>query len=326
MQRRNFLHAAVGTFAAGAFAGIAPAFAAKATNDAGTLSDVASFTAALKYAKLRQGRIAYIDRGKGDVVLFMHGFPVNSYQWRGMIERLQGECRCVAPDFLALGRTQTAPGQSVTPAAQVEMITTLLDHLKIDKVHIVANDSGIAVAQLYVIAYPDRVRTLLLTTGDTEVNSPPPGMVDVIAAAHAGKFGSEMMLQQVNDKEGARNDPGQFGGLCFTYPHQLTDETIEYYLRPLTVSPERQKLADAYALGLDPNPLAGVEAKLKKLQHPVRVVWGTGDTIFRQEDADYLSGVFPKSRGVRRVEGAKLFFPEEFPDLLAEEQRALRKA
>ena len=37
----------------------------------------------------------------------------------------------------------------------------------------------------------------------------------------------------------------------------------------------------------------------------------------------YLSGVFPGSRGVRLVEGAKQFFPAEYPDLIAEEARML---
>jgi haloalkane dehalogenase len=38
---------------------------------------------------------------------------------------------------------------------------------------------------------------------------------------------------------------------------------------------------------------------------------------------DSLDRTFPNSRGVRRVPGAKLFFPEESPDLLAEEARRL---
>jgi haloalkane dehalogenase len=38
---------------------------------------------------------------------------------------------------------------------------------------------------------------------------------------------------------------------------------------------------------------------------------------------DYLSRVFGKSRGVRRLEGRKLFFPEELPDTIADEARRL---
>ena len=79
----------------------------------------------------------------------------------------------------------------------------------------------------------------------------------------------------------------------------------------------------AYAMGLDPNPLAGIEVKLKECSIPTRVLWGTGDDIFSQESASYLDHLLPNSRGVRRIEGAKLFFPEEFPDLIAGEAKRL---
>jgi hypothetical protein len=39
--------------------------------------------------------------------------------------------------------------------------------------------------------------------------------------------------------------------------------------------------------------------------------------------ADWLDRALPRSRGVRRVQGTKLFFPEEMPELIAEEASAL---
>src|SRR5205085_2492294 len=96
--------------------------------------------------------------------------------------------RCIAPDFLALGATEVAEGQSVAPDAQVGMILALLDHLAIDRVDLVANDSGGAIAQLIATRHPARVRTLLLTNCDVENDSPPPALTPLIAQAHAGTF------------------------------------------------------------------------------------------------------------------------------------------
>ena len=78
-----------------------------------------------------------------------------------------------------------------------------------------------------------------------------------------------------------------------------------------------------YAAGLDPNPLVGVEDGLRNCAIPVRIVWGKADTIFSAKSPDYLDHIFPKSCGVRRVPDAKLFFPEEMPDLIAEEAARL---
>jgi pimeloyl-ACP methyl ester carboxylesterase len=184
------------------------------------------------------------------------------------------------------------------------------------------NDSGGAVAQLFTVRYPQRVRTLLLTNCDVEPDSPPPALQPVLAAARDGKFAETWLAPSVANTALARTKDG-LGGATFTYPENPTDEAIGQYLAPLVSSPERRKLTDSYALALDPNPLAGIEASLKRCTVPTRMVWGTGDTIFKQEDADYLDRTLPKSRGVRRIPGAKLFFPEEFPDIIVEEARNL---
>ena len=81
----------------------------------------AQFHSARKYIATEQGRISYLDIGEGPAALFLHGFPLNSFQWRGAIPLLSTIRRCVAPDFLALGYTEVAAGQSVTPQAQVVM-------------------------------------------------------------------------------------------------------------------------------------------------------------------------------------------------------------
>jgi len=284
--------------------------------------DAAAFRAAQRFAELPQGRIAYIDRGDGPAALFLHGFPLSSFQWRGAIDRLQSVRRCIAADFMGLGFTEPAAGQSLGAVAQAEMLAALLDQLGIDAVDLVANDSGGMVAQILAVRFPARVRTMLLTNCDVETDSPPGPVVPVIELARAGRFAEEWIVPWVNDPELARSAQG-LGGLCYEQSENPTDEAIGRYLAPLVATPERKALTDAYAVALAPNPLTGIEADLRRCAVPTRIVWGTGDNIFKAENPDYLDALLPNSRGVRRVEGAKLFFPEEQPEVIAEEARAL---
>ena len=319
MERRHFL-------------GIAGALAASATTGGMAMAaprnaepkptDAAAFRAERRTKRTPFGDIVYVDRGRGDAALFLHGFPLNSFQWRGAIDRLSAHRRCIAPDFLGLGYTEVAPGQSVAPHAQVAMLVALLDALGVERVDVVANDSGGAVAQLLVTRHRERVRTLLLTNCDTEPDSPPPAMKPVLEMARAGTFADAWLAKWVADKKLARSADG-LGGMTYTYRAHPSDEAVDYYLGPLVASPERKALLHAYALGLDPNPLAGIEPLLKRCTVPTRIVWGTGDDIFRLASAAYLDRTLPKSRGVRYLEDAKLFWPEEFPDVVADEARAL---
>ena len=316
MQRREFFDVAMGGMVACALIGGQSAVRAEAR-----LSDVDAWTSRRRHVRTRAGRIAYVESGKGEAALFLHGFPLNGFQWRGALERLSGLRRCIAPDLLGLGFTEVAQGQSVAPAAQVGMLVELLDGLKIGSIDLVANDSGGAVAQLFLVAHPQRVRTVLLTNCDAEPDSPPPALKPVLELARAGEFAQKMLAPWVQDKALARSKTG-LGGLTYTFPERLADETIDHYLKPL-IAADRQALTNAYAAALDPNPLAGIEAALKESRIPARIVWGTGDDIFSPEMPEYLDRTFGNSHGVRRVPGAKLFWPEEFPDLLAEEARAL---
>jgi len=285
----------------------------------GAPSDAATFRASRRFADLPFGRIAYVERGRGRAALFLHGAPLNGFQWRGAIDRLAADRRCIAPDFMGLGYSEIPAQQSLAADAQVAMLAALLDALAIADVDIIASDSGGAVAQLFVVRYPARVRTLLLTNCDVEPDSPPPKVLPAIAMARAGTL-ADATAQWLADPALARTT---FGAAVFQDPARFADETIAYYVTPLVSSPLRRAQYHAFHVALAPNPLAGIEAALKRSTVPVRIVWGAADDIFKLDDAAYLDATFPHSRGIRRVPGGKLFFPEEQPDVIAEEARRL---
>jgi pimeloyl-ACP methyl ester carboxylesterase len=328
MNRREFVGLGAGAFAAGVLDGCAApsaerrfAAAPSSTLDAAAPIDAAAFHATRRFADTSFGRIAYVERGSGEAALFLHGYPLNGFQWRGALQRLSAHRRCIAADFMGLGYSEVPESQSVAPDAQVAMLAALLDRLSVAAVDIVANDSGGAVAQLFVTQYPARVRTLLLTNCDAHDDSPPPSFLPLIAAARAGTL-ADGISRQLANKALARSAKG-IGGQAYTDPAHPTDEAIDCYFTPLVSSPLRKAQFHGYAIALERNPLAGIEPLLLRCAAPTRIVWGTGDTIFAPSSADWLDHTFPHSRGVRRVEAAKLFFPEEMPDLIAEEARQL---
>ena len=320
MRRREFVGGVTTAMAGSMLAGCLPAFGGGGT-PSGPL-DAEAWGRERRWMDLPVARVAYLEWGRGPAALFLHGFPLSAFQWRGAIERLSPYRRCLAPDFLAAGRTIVAPGASVTPDAQVEMLVAFLRRLGIEQADVVANDSGGAVAQLLAVRYPALVRSILLTNCDEEQQSPPPAMAPVIALAHAGKFADEWIAPWVADHALARS-ANAIGGWCYLDPRHLTDEAIEEHLAPLVATSERKALLHRYAIGLEQNPLAGITPRLREVLAPARIVWGTGDTIFEPGCADRLDRAFGNSRGIRRLEGYKLFWPEERPDIVAEEARQL---
>ncbi|HVJ38909.1 MAG TPA: alpha/beta hydrolase [Stenotrophomonas sp.] len=287
--------------------------------------DANAFHGLRRYLRTGFGDIAYVEQGQGEAALFLHGFPLNGFQWRGALPRLAPYRRCIAPDFLGLGYTRVAEGQPVAPQDQVAMLLAFMDTLGMASADLVASDSGGAVAQLLLAQHPARVRTLLLTNCDTAIDSPPPAMEPVIALARQGRFIDDWLGRWHADRALARSNEG-IGGMCYAHADQPSDEAIDTYFGPMLSTQRRTDLGNAYAVALARNALAGSTAALRQARAPVRVVWGTADTIFGDHNAAYLAQAFGNSRGVRRLAGAKLFWPEEQPQIIAEEARALWNA
>jgi haloalkane dehalogenase len=48
-------------------------------------------------------RMAYVEEGTGDPIVFLHGNPTSSYLWRNVMPHLSDLGRCVAPDLIGMG-------------------------------------------------------------------------------------------------------------------------------------------------------------------------------------------------------------------------------
>lgn len=276
-----------------------------------------------RYLSLPQGKIAYVERGRGPAALFLHGFPLNGYQWRGALERLHTVRRCIAPDLMRMGYSEVNEGIAVTPNAQAEMLSEFLDRLHIREVDLVANDSGGLVAQLLIAKNSDRVRSLLITNCDVDENNPPASFAPAIELAKKSLFTSKYIVPQVHDKAIARCKRGI--GASFTYPEKLADETLDYYFKALIESPLRMKQLDQFTVAMGTNVLVDVREKLQHWSRRVRILWAMKDVFFDAKWADWLDHNLSGSQGVRRLEDVNLFFPEETPDLLAAELTTLWK-
>lgn len=56
-----------------------------------------------QFAEVSGARMAYVDVGDGDPILFLHGNPTSSYLWRNVMPHLEGAGRLVAPDLVGMG-------------------------------------------------------------------------------------------------------------------------------------------------------------------------------------------------------------------------------
>jgi len=115
--------------------------------------------------------IAYNDRGKGDAVLFVHGFPLNKSMWKAQLASLCRHYRCIAPDLRGHGNSQDIPG-AYTVDLLADDLKGLLSHLGLRRVTLVGFSMGGYVAFAFYRKYPDSVKSLVLADTRPQPDSP----------------------------------------------------------------------------------------------------------------------------------------------------------
>jgi len=93
-------------------------------------------------------RMAYVETGTGDPVVFLHGNPTSSYLWRNVIPHVEHLGRCIAPDLIGMGDSdkldEVGPG-SYRLSEHRLYLDALLEALGIgDRVTLVVHDWGSA--------------------------------------------------------------------------------------------------------------------------------------------------------------------------------------
>ena len=110
-------------------------------------------------------RIRYIVRGAGPPVVLVHGFMVNTeLNWvgPGILDALAADHRVIALDLRGHGASDKPHDPAAYGTAFVDDVVRLLDHLEIERAHVVGYSMGAAITLKLVSAHPDRVASAVL--------------------------------------------------------------------------------------------------------------------------------------------------------------------
>lgn len=281
--------------------------------------DARSFHAARRMVDTKFGRIATIEHGAGPAAIFVHGFPLNGYQWRGVIESVADLRRCVAIDQMGLGHTQVAAGQPLGLTDQAAMVAEVANALGATQVDLVGNDSGGGICQAFAARFPERVRSLTLTNCEVHDFWPNEQLRNFYDSWRAGTM-VPAMKTIVADPQLAR---AAFAPV-YEDPAVLTEESVRVYLEPILASEEKIAALSRLALSnTDPAVTVALEPALRRLETPTVVIWGDADGFFDTRSKHWLAEAIPGFRRLVSIPQGKLFFPEEHPALVADALREL---
>ena len=115
-----------------------------------------------RFAMVNGRRMAYIDEGVGDPIVFQHGNPTSSYLWRNIMPHCEGLGRLIACDLIGMGRSDKLPAsgpERYSYHEQRDYLFALWDQLDLgDKVIMVLHDWGSLLGFDWTCQHPERVQ------------------------------------------------------------------------------------------------------------------------------------------------------------------------
>ncbi len=248
----------------------------------------------------------------GPVVLASHGALVDGRFWDGVAVALAGEAVLLLPD-LPLGAQRTAvPDRSrLTPPHLAGALVDVLDGLGHERVTIVGNDTGGALAQMAVAASPERFAGLVLTSCDAFEHFPPPLLRALPLLARVP--GATRAVVRAFALPRLLAEPGRLNLLA---ARPIDRGLVGSWLRPALSDPA--VLADfrALVLGLSNRYTLAAAEELRSWSGASVVAWSRRDRLFPASDGERLAATIPGAR-LQWIDDALTFSPLDRPDAVA---------
>lgn len=114
--------------------------------------------------------INYHDSGKGNAVIFLHGFLENCKMWQDYALELSSKYRVICIDLLGHGATDCL-GYVHTMEDMADVVYAVVSHLKLRKISLIGHSMGGYVALAFAEHYPDHLRNLILINSTAQADN-----------------------------------------------------------------------------------------------------------------------------------------------------------
>ncbi len=110
-----------------------------------------------KFIEINGSKMHYVDVGKGDPILFLHGQPTSSYLWRNVIPHLQTNARCIAPDLIGMGKSDK-PDIDYIFEDHFDYLEKFIEKLDLKNITLVLHDWGSGLGFHYANTHRDNIK------------------------------------------------------------------------------------------------------------------------------------------------------------------------
>jgi pimeloyl-ACP methyl ester carboxylesterase len=243
--------------------------------------------------------------GEGRPVVLLHGFPDSHRLWRNQVPALRDAgFQVIVPDLRGYGGSdKPADVESYSIPFLAADVLGVLDHLGIERAHVVGHDWGAALAWAIAAFAPERVDHLVaLSVGH-------PGAFVAAGLPQREKSWYMLLFQFTGIAEQWLSDNG-WANFREWSSHPDVDAVIAELERDHSLTPA----LNYYRANIPPESLVGSGLEVPSVKAPTMGVWSSGDFALLEDQMSGSSKFVDGAWRYERVEGPAHWLQLEAPD------------
>lgn len=115
-----------------------------------------------RHLRVHGESIHYVEAGRGEPLLLVHGFLAWSFTWRKNLPALSERFHTYAVDLRGFGLSQRGAHLRFGLDDQADLLAAFLDQMQIDRAAMIGHSMGGEVALRFALRHPDRLKGMVL--------------------------------------------------------------------------------------------------------------------------------------------------------------------
>ncbi|MGV7221833.1 MAG: alpha/beta fold hydrolase [Nitrospinales bacterium] len=249
----------------------------------------------------------YLDEGKGETLLMLHGNPSWSFYYRNLVKGLKDKYRCVVPDHIGCGLSDKPQNYNYTLAQHIDNLEFFIDKLELKDITLVMHDWGGAIGMGYAVRHVKNIKRLVIFNTAAFLSGKIPFSINLcrlpffgtVAIRHFNAFAGMAVIRACKNRDRMTNKVKR--GYLAPYNNYANRIANLRFVQDIPMSPD----IPSYPI------VKYIEDHLDLLRdHPKLIIWGMKDFCFDDYYLARWKNIYPEA-DIHEMEDAGHYVVED---------------